>query len=285
MFMKISCAYFSHPGKVRTVNQDGLFLNGEIVKEGNFSSTIAASFELQDSSGLFAVVDGAGGHSVGEVACGAILTELRGSVERLDRLPSVGERNLTNELIRIQGVMSSMAERDGSLYGMAATLAGIYFMSGRTGEDPPCGMGIEFARGFLSRRTALVFNCGDCRVYRMSGGVLSGLTHDHSYIQQLCDEGKITEDEMRTHPRKNVVTAALKAGKISVKLNCSRCEMKLPERFLICCDGVWGALPHGKIEKCLAEPSIRDAANQLCDEILKTGCEDNVSFILLEISA
>jgi serine/threonine protein phosphatase PrpC len=283
--MKISCAYFSHPGKVRAVNQDGIFLNGEIVKEGDFKTPVVTSFELPDGSGLFVVVDGAGGHSVGEAACGAILTEMKSSVEHFGQLHSVGAHNLTNELIRIQGVMSSMANLDSSLYGMAATLAGIYFMCGRTGEDPPCGMGIAFARGFLSRRTALVFNCGDCRAYRMSGGVLSRLTHDHSYIQQLCDEEKITEDEMRTHPRKNVVTAALKAGKISVKLNCSRCEMEPPERFLICCDGVWEALPHGKIEKCLTEPSLRNAANQLCDEILKTGCEDNVSFILLEISA
>ena len=181
--------------------------------------------ELREDTGMFVVVDGTGGHNAGEIACGTILTELKESVERLGRLNSVTARKLTSELIRTQDVMSSMAGRDGRLYGTAATLAGIYFMSGRTGEDPPCGMRFEWADGFLSRKTTLVFNCGDCRVYRVKGGVLSKLTHDHSYVQQLRDEGKITEDEMRTHPRKNVVTEALQTGKVEVKLYYHRCEL------------------------------------------------------------
>jgi protein phosphatase len=280
--MKISCAYFSHPGKVRTINQDGLFMDGEIITESAFAEPAFMQCELRDDTGLFAVVDGAGGHNAGETACRTILTELRWSVERLGQLDPVGERALTNEMIRIQGVMSSRAERDSDLSGMTATLAGIYFMKGRTGEEPPCGMGFETANWFLSRMTALVFNCGDCRVYRMQDGMLTKLTHDHSYVQQLCDDGKITEDEMRTHPRKNIVTAALQAGRIGVKLHCYHAGIVTPERFLICCDGLWEALPREDIEKCFSALSLPDAASYLRDELMGTECRDNVSFIMIE---
>jgi protein phosphatase len=283
--MKISCSYFLHPGKARTVNQDGLFIDGEIIADATFSVPLFVQHELRNDSGLFVVVDGAGGHNAGETACRKVLNELMVSVKRLDQSDLVTASKLTNEMLRIQGAMSSMADRDRSLYGMAATLAGIYFMSGRTGEDPPCGMGIEKAHCFLSRKTALVFNIGDCRVYRVKDGVLSKLTHDHSYVQMLCDEGKITEDEMRTHSRKNVVTEALQAGKIEVKPYCYRCELGATESFLICCDGVWEALSRQLIENSVTAISITDAANQLCGDILKTGCKDNISFILLKISA
>ena len=92
--MKISCAYFSHPGYVRTVKQDGLFVDGEIIKEGNFAAPVIVQRELREDTGMFVVVDGTGGHNAGEIACGTILTELKESVERLGRLNSVTARKL-----------------------------------------------------------------------------------------------------------------------------------------------------------------------------------------------
>jgi protein phosphatase len=281
--MKISCAYFTHPGKVRAINQDGLFLDGEIVKEGNFSEPVVIQRELRDGPALFVVVDGAGGHSAGEVACRTILSELRGSVERLGTIKSRTESDLTNEMVRIQCVLTSKANYETNLTGMAATLAGVAFGQWE-GEDPPCGATAKQAAWFLSGSNALVFNCGDCRVYRMKDGALSKLTHDHSCVQQLCDEGKISEDEMRTHPQKNIVTAALKAGMISMNMYYRRCEAVSNDRFLICCDGVWEALSREDIENSVADDSLEAAARGLYDAVMKTGCGDNASFILLEIN-
>jgi len=78
--MKINCAYFTHPGKVRSVNQDGLFLNGKKISEDNFDSPIVETHHIQNV-GLYSVVDGARGHSAGETASRTTLTEF-GAVDK-----------------------------------------------------------------------------------------------------------------------------------------------------------------------------------------------------------
>ena len=127
-----------------------------------------------------------------------------------------------------------------------------------------------------------MFNCGDCRVYSIEDGVLTKITHDHSVVQELCDKGVISEEEARTDSRRNRLTAALKAGKISVNLKCRRLEIASAKRFLICCDGVWQTLPREELGHFIAAKPIADAAEILYDELIKTECEDNISFILLE---
>ena len=120
-------------------------------------------------------------------------------------------------------------------------------------------------------------------MYRVKKDVgLLKLTHDHSYVQQLCDYGKIAEDEMRIHPRKNLVTEALQAGKIEVKVNSYRYDLGTDDRFLICCGGVWKALPEEVIEKHSSLPALEDAALNLSDALMKTDYRDNVSFVMIE---
>jgi hypothetical protein len=101
--VKINRAGFSHPGKVLSTNQDGLFLDGKIITEGNFTSPTITSFEIQNDHGLFA-----GGHNAGKVVCKAILTELRGSAEQLGQLVLVSESELKKVILLMPSTISTL---------------------------------------------------------------------------------------------------------------------------------------------------------------------------------
>jgi protein phosphatase len=277
--MKVNCAYCTHPGKVRSVNQDGLFLDGEIVMEGNMTAPVITSRELREDCGLLAVVDGAGGHNAGGIACQIILAEM---AERLLTTPA-SEICITGEMNHIQDKMTKMAKYEPWLSGMAATLAGLLVIPGGMGEALPGDMTMKRTAS-LECKEVLAFNCGDCRVYHVEERIMAKLTHDHSCVQTLFDDGVLSEDGMRTHPRKNIVTAALQARGEPVELCFRRVEVRSSSRFFICCDGIWETLPKKQIEKCTIVPSLQDAAHRLWSEVMNTECRDNISFILLDIT-
>jgi protein phosphatase len=191
----------------------------------------------------------------------------------LDALPNVAERlrgfpfqdmreRLTEEFGKIQESLTNLAEENPDLRTMAATLAGLWI----AGDE------------------AAAFNCGDSRAYQIRGGYLSKLTHDHSRVQQLHDQGLISEDEMRVSREKNIVTAALQESGSPVEIHCSDVlKMEGEKRFFICCDGVWEALPLEQIENCLDADSLDKAAEKLFAALIETECRDNVSFILLDV--
>jgi serine/threonine protein phosphatase PrpC len=262
--MKISYAFLSHPGKKRVKNQDGLFINGVARRETTMEHPEEGVLESEKCLGFYVVIDGAGGHSAGEVACAAILDALPEFSERFQtQRPQNIQHGLEEEFNKIQATMTEKARRGPALRDMAATLAGLWI-------SPEGG--------------AVAFNCGDCRAYRIRGGYLDKMTHDHSIVQQLFDAGTISEEDMRVHPQKNVVTAAVQESGAPAEIYCSE-PVKLDGRmrFFLCCDGVWEALVLDKIEECLDAVSISGAAGKLFEALMGTQCRDNVSFIVLDV--
>ncbi len=262
--MRVDSAFASHPGKVRSANQDALFINGITVKEGSMTFPDFCVHELDQKAALYVVVDGVGGCSSGEVAAGAVLDELQNKINVLSSKivsKDTGEL-LSLEFNDIQDRFAEIQGKNPGLAGMAATLAGF----------------------FISEHGILAFNYGDCRAYIFRGGFLEKLTHDHSVVQQLCDDGVIEEQDMRVHPQKNHVTRAIQALAEPVRLYSRFISPGAKERFLICCDGVWEALPLETLERCLCEELLKDASGKLFDELMASDCSDNISFILLDIS-
>jgi protein phosphatase len=138
-------------------------------------------------------------------------------------------------------------------------------------------MGAAVSGVLFREKSALVFNCGDCRVYRFSGGRLERVSRDHSVVQELFEQGAIDEEGMRTHPKKNVITSAVSVnmsnfgGIYSVPL--SRIAS---DEFFICSDGVWEVLSGAEIADFLAG---RVSSGELFEKMMERGCHDNVSFI------
>jgi protein phosphatase len=264
MKTKISYSFLTHPGKVRSKNQDGVFVNGVLRKESTMEVAETGIQELEVFPGLYVVVDGAGGHSSGEVACAMTLEALPDVAEHLAAVPFLEIQGLLSEEFgKIQESLTKLAKDNSDLRTMAATLAGLLI----AGDE------------------VVAFNCGDSRVYQIRGGYLIKLTHDHSYVQQLYDEGQISADEMRVHSEKNIVTASLQESRSSVEIYCSD-VLKIEGRklFFICSDGVWEALPLERIENCLDTDSPDVAAQKLFAALMETECKDNVSFILLDVA-
>ncbi len=249
--MKI--AFATHRGAVRPVNQDALQL-GAWTYTGD--RTAPETLEVECLPLLVSVVDGLGGHNGGERAAGILADALAlGSSGFGSALDPEADRQLLRSLLAsARNRMNADVRQAPALSGMGAAVAGL----------------------LIRERSALAFNCGDCRAYRLSGGEAERLTRDHSVVQQLFEGGEISEDEMRFHPRKNVVTSAVIAGDPEFELFAKPLSRAQSDVFFLCSDGVWEALSHADLTRLLNAP---DAPEKLFDTLLASGCRDNISFM------
>lgn len=153
--------------------------------------------------------------------------------------------------------------------------------------DPRCrGMGTTIAGlGLTSIAGAwhwLVFNVGDCRVYRYGAGSLEQLTIDHTEVAEMVAAGRLTAQQARVHPRRNVVTRALGADPAPVA-DVWIVPALGGDRYLVCSDGLPLELADDEVAATLAAyPDTADAAHVLVAKALAAGGRDNVSVIVLD---
>ena len=221
-----------------------------------------ATLRQEGPKSLCAVIDGMGGYKGGALAARMSAGFLGKSFS--DR-SEVSKESLQDFFRSLLGKMEKEVERDPSLREMGATLAGL----------------------MLCQEAVFVFNCGDCRVYRFRSGYLERLSRDHSLVQELVDQGTLEEDAMRTHPQKNVVTAAVQASAAGEDPTffLKAFTYVSGDAFFLCSDGVWEALPVESLEECLREEDAAQGCEMLCRRLLETPCRDNITFILLTPSA
>ncbi|MDR2179108.1 MAG: protein phosphatase 2C domain-containing protein [Synergistaceae bacterium] len=253
----VKIAVMTHRGAVRAENQDALCV-AEKTWTGDMSSpqVVEAKFPL-----LLAAVDGMGGHKGGARAARILAGSLSQGAAFGAELDLEADKRAVRSLLEDAArQMESAARQDPELASMGATVSGVV----------------------LREKNAFVFNCGDCRVYRFSEGGLERLTRDHSVVQVLFENGEIQEEEMRFHPRKNIVTSAVSADSdVPFELyakGVSRCESDV---FFLCSDGVWEALDTPQLAQRLtpSELPVARRAADLFDALLSADCRDNVSFL------
>jgi serine/threonine protein phosphatase PrpC len=267
----MNIAAMTHRGAVRSENQDALCVAKRIWTEDMSAPQILKmeelrmeelqmeEFQMKELPLLLAVVDGMGGHKGGGRAARILAEVLSGAVFEA-KLDLEADEGVLNSLLQEAALrMESEARQAPDLADMGATVSG----------------------AVIREKNALVFNCGDCRVYRFSSGGLERLTRDHSIVQILYEQGEIDEDEMRLHPQKNIVTSAVSADptvmwELYVK-GVSRWENDV---FFLCSDGVWEAMDSRQLARWLTPglPLAQGAAG-LFDALLAGGCRDNVSFL------
>lgn len=143
------------------------------------------------------------------------------------------------------------------------------------------GMGTTLVAMVIFRDTVYVVNVGDSRLYVIAEDGMCRLTHDHSYVQTLVDQGKITEEEARSHPNKNVIMRAIGTDK-EVKPDFFKI---LPDRksFLLCSDGLSNFVSEEDMAKTVAEhDSPKTAAEQLIAKANLAGGMDNITVVLVK---
>jgi len=242
--------FYTNRGPRRKANQDAVLINGAIYTAMDEPLSVRS-----ENGGVFVVADGLGGYKGGEAAAALVLDALSRLVS-----PALPDAAVVRALCgEASAGMRALAARDSSLSEMSSTMAGLVIRAAKMA----------------------LFNCGDCRVYRLSRPYPAKLSHDHSVVQELFDQGLIDEDEMRVHPRKNIVTAAIGTETTPAEIFFQAMEFHTTYKLFLCSDGVWEALPAAGIAEILRE-AADTAANTLVAELFRADAADNISFIILE---
>ena len=123
---------------------------------------------------------------------------------------------------------------------------------------------------------------GDSRAYLFREGEISQLTIDHTFVQSLIDEGRITEEEARVHPHRNLILKALD-GIHDAEPDLFMLELVAGDRLFLCSDGACGVLPDGRIADILSMGSPDYAAVELVRASLEAGSSDNVTCVVADV--
>jgi serine/threonine protein phosphatase PrpC len=254
--MRVEASYISNIGKTRIKNEDSLLVNDLLISEANMDS--AALLQSSGEKLIYVVADGMGGHQRGELASKTVLQVFRKRYPGIENAVDISE-----VIVSSKETLNGLAEADRLKYGMGTTVSGI----------------------FLTDRESFVFNCGDSRVYLLKDGFLERLTRDHSVVQELVDFGTITEDEMRFHSQKNIVTSAVIAdlGGGLPEIDVKAMKISGDSTFLICTDGLWESMRREEMEECFTDHG--KTVQCLFERAIAGGGRDNISAIVLRVTA
>jgi protein phosphatase len=221
------------------------------------------------SERLLVVADGVGGAAYGDVASATAVELIRrldpgdaGRPGRDGREPA-GEdalAALAGAVHRVHDRLAEMVEEDSELDGTSTTVTAALFD----------GSGFSFV------------HVGDSRAYHWRQGRLTQLTKDHTFVQTLVDEGRISEAESRVHPHRNIILRAVD-GVHDADPDLFSLAAEPGDRVLLCSDGCSGAVDDAQIAALLGSGSVDSAAVSLVHAALDGGTTDNVTVVVGEV--
>lgn len=206
---------------------------------------------------MLVVADGMGGAAAGDLASAVAIKELR-AVDG----DHVGEDMLTafDDAVSNAGLqIAALVKSDHSLDGMGSTVCGVMFDGTNLG----------------------LVNIGDSRAYRYRDGKLTRLTRDHSWVQTLVDEGRITEEEALEHPHRSLILRVIN-GQPQHLPDLELAEVAEGDRLLICSDGLCGMVTDAAIEAEL-DGDRDQVMTRLIELAHETGGADNITIVLADV--
>jgi PPM family protein phosphatase len=223
-----------------------------LLREGNEDSAYAGPH-------LLAIADGMGGHVAGEVASSVTISALTGLD---DEVPA---DQLLDALARAVATASStlheMSVEDPSLEGMGTTLTALLW----------------------SGTTVAVCHIGDSRAYLLRDGELRQITRDHTLVQSLVDDGRLSPAQAAIHPQRSLVMRALQSG-TEAEPDLFTIEAKAGDRYLLCSDGLSDVVSEETLRDTLIRCTDRDqAVGQLTDLAIRGGGPDNITCIVADV--
>jgi len=251
--MRIEVAGSTHVGMVRPHNED--------------------TYLLLPEENLFVVADGMGGHASGEIAARAAVEALEAFFRRTSDARAITwpfgvdparpwpENRLVVGIHEANARVVELAAQDPSRQGMGTTLVSLHVGEGR----------------------AWLGWAGDSRAYRLRGGALEQLSEDHSLVNDLVKARRLTPEQARSFPHRNVVVRAL-GMKEPLAVDVRSEPAEAGDLFLLCSDGLSSMVDDGRIADVLRRATdLERAAQQLVDAANAAGGLDNVTVVLARI--
>ncbi len=228
-------------GRVRTDNQDAYFAG-----------------KITDDSVFAVVCDGMGGANAGNVAS------------------ELAVRHISEYVIRSYRDGMNMTDSEKTLKN-AIVSANISLYDKAVNNAELAGMGTTAVAAFVKDGTAVIAHVGDSRIYLVNGEIKQ-LTRDHSVVQSLIESGKITPEDAKVHPRKNVITRALGAEEnVAVDSDCL--NLSNGDTLLLCSDGLTNFLDDKDILKVFQNNDISAVAEKLVETANENGGGDNITVV------
>ena len=229
------------------------------MRENNEDSLIVEQF---DDYCLYAVADGMGGHKAGEVASSIAIEEIKNlfvsNVENKDFQPPsfiIESVKKSNERIRERSFNS----------------------------EECCGMGTTVTMAVLDKLNNIIYigNIGDSRAYLLRNNEIKQITTDHTYVNELIKDGKITEEEAKTHPKRNVITRAL-GSEDYVHADIFELELYGNDILLLCTDGLTTHVSDDRMLEIIKEFGTSESVRKLIKQANDNGGTDNITIIIVD---
>lgn len=257
-------AVYTDKGLVRLQNQDSYFLNGTVMPVSGQMESVRFMQAYRDECQMFAVCDGMGGEQHGELASATAVEGLQGLYQRLKDVFD-SDLALQQEVKQLnRNVVDALSGKE---FGGGTTLVAVLICNGYY-------------------RTLHV---GDSRAYLLRENHLVQLTKDHSEVQRMVDMGVLTEEQMETHLRKNVITRYLgipeTEGDVQATISSPQ-PLKTDDRFLLCSDGVCGVVRNPELKELMsAEQSVGALADSIAQQALTNKTRDNLTSMVVQVNA
>jgi serine/threonine protein phosphatase PrpC len=250
----LDVASLSHPGMVRTHNEDSVFVDGE--------------------AGLAVLADGMGGYSAGEVASGIAVNVIsKGMLQELNSGRELSKVDISSGLTHAALLLQQQ---------IALANKGIYEAAQ---QRPECaGMGTTLVATVFFQNRVSIGHIGDSRCYRLRADKFEQLTHDHSLLQEQIDSGMLTLEQAKYSLNKNLVTRALGIEAV-VPADIAEYRVEAEDVYVLCSDGLTDMVDAEIVREIVAakRSDLAEAAAELIDVANQNGGRDNVSVVVIRV--
>lgn len=218
--------------------------------------------EFDDGVSWAVVCDGMGGASGGQVASSLaadmVSTKIQKCYNKLMTERSI-ENLLLSAITSANLIVFDKSEEDTSLSGMGTTIVACV----------------------IKENYACVAHVGDSRAYFIHNGEISQITKDHSLVQEMLDNGQITEEEFKHHPNKNIITRALGVGE-KIEIDFNHLVLESEDVILLCTDGLSGSVSDEKILELYNTSEFENLAACYIKQANENGGPDNITAVAIK---
>ena len=223
-----------------------------LLREGNEDSAYAGPH-------LLAIADGMGGHAAGEVASAVAISALAGLDDDIPGIDMLGA--LADAVAKANARLHDMSAADPSVEGMGTTLTAMLWSGPRMA----------------------LCHIGDSRAYMLRDRDFYQITRDHTLVQSLLDEGRISAEEAANHPQRSLILRALDS-RTDAEPDLSLREVLAGDRYLLCSDGLSDVVTEETLHRALlAIDDPDEAVIQLVDLANRAGGPDNITCIVADV--